>query len=337
MQPFWCSVCGQLLFFENSVCLQCGSELGFDPARRTLVTLTGTEIEYQRCRNQHAARCNWLVPPGTGEELCLSCGLTTIRPNDADDASHSAFADAESAKRRLLHQLLTLGLPVISHAQDPEHGLAFELLSAREGDVITGHEAGVITLDLSESDDAHREFVRQQLGEAYRTVLGHFRHEIGHYYWPSIVVQAGQLDEFRSLFGDETQSYETARQRHYDTPAGFDPAGDYVSQYATMHPWEDWAETFAHYLHIRDGLDTAAGYGLAIDGDAAAAAQAAFAADANTQVAPIVTDWLRLTIALNAMSRSIGQGELYPFVLSPGVVRKLDFVHRAVTAATRSG
>ena len=334
MQPFWCSVCNQLLFFENSVCLHCGSELGFDPQRLALVTLSGTDHGYQRCKNQHAARCNWLIADGDDEQLCLSCRLTTIRPNDDDDTSRDAFADAESAKRRLMHQLLALGLPVISHAQDPERGLAFELLSARDGDVITGHEAGVITLDLSESDDAHREFVRQQLGEAYRTVLGHFRHEIGHYYWPSIVVQAGQIDEFRELFGDETLSYDEARQRHYDSPAPFDPAGDYVSEYATMHPWEDWAETFAHYLHIRDGLDTAASFGLGIDGEAAAAAQAAFTGDAQARVTPIVTAWLRLTIGLNAMSRSIGEGEMYPFVLSPGVIRKLDFVHRVIETAT---
>ena len=201
---------------------------------------------------------------------------------------------------------------------------------------MTGHEAGLITLDLSESDDAHREFVRQQLGEPYRTVLGHLRHEIGHYYWPMLVEDSGETDAFRSLFGDERISYDDARERHYRSGADGSWRDTHVSEYATMHPWEDWAETFAHYLHIVDGLETADAFGLEVHDPARAGGRRAWPAletaehRADGDVDDLVRRWLGLTLALNAMSRSIGQGDLYPFVLSTPVVAKLDLVHRLV-------
>ena len=125
--------------------------------------------------------------------------------------------------------------------------------------MVTGHADGVITLDLAESDDVHRERRRAELGEPYRTLLGHFRHEIGHYYWPILVERAGALERCRALFGDERADYGEALERHYADGPPADWAERHVSAYATMHPWEDWAETFAHYLHIRDTLQTAGG------------------------------------------------------------------------------
>lgn len=333
------------MFFENSTCLRCGSPLGYLPGDRALVALrpegdvlvpvTGERGRLRRCTNLAAARCNWLVPIEDGEPLCASCRLTTVRPNDGDTEAMEAFADAEGAKRRLLDQLLGLGLPVIERTTDPERGLAFELLSSRGYDVTTGHQSGVITLDLSESDDAHREFVRQQLGEPYRTVLGHLRHEVGHYFWPLLVVDGGRLDRFRELFGDERLSYEQAMEEHYRGGGPTDWISTHVSQYATMHPWEDWAETFAHYLHIRDGLETATSFGLLVGEPARSVGVDAWrTAEGSSRdgaaVGGMVGDWLGLAVALNAMSRSIGQGDLYPFVLSPLVIDKLDFVHRAV-------
>jgi hypothetical protein len=197
MQPFPCSVCQQLLFFDNSTCLRCGSRLGYLPDEGRLVAVRtvnggveradGAPGSYRPCANQLVARCNWLIPADDPAALCASCRLTSVRPNDNEVDSLEAFAHAEAAKRRLLHQLMTLRLPVVDRSVDAEHGVSFELLSSRGRNVITGHDSGVITLDLSESDDAHREFVRQQLGEPYRTVLGHLRHEIGHYYWGSLV------------------------------------------------------------------------------------------------------------------------------------------------------
>ena len=358
MQPFSCDVCGQIVFFDNSRCLRCDSQLGYVPADRRLVALTpaaksepnraAAAVErvdapgdvYRTCVNRVAARCNWLVAPDDPAGLCLSCRLTTVRPNDDEVDAIAAFADAESAKRRLLHQLAIIGLPIVGQLDDEERGVAFEFLSSRDRQVMTGHDSGVITLDLSESDDAHREFVRQQLGEPYRTVLGHLRHEIGHYYWPRLVVEAGRTDEFRALFGDERISYQDALDEHYDRDAA--PSAPrrwvdtHVSEYATMHPWEDWAETFAHYLHIRAGLHTATAYGIKIGEPAVSAARETYSPDEGVAIGTIVQAWLGLTLGLNAMSRSIGDGDLYPFVLSSDVIAKLDFVHRCVTATARS-
>ncbi|WP_040492010.1 zinc-binding metallopeptidase family protein [Ilumatobacter nonamiensis] len=358
MQPFNCAVCGQIVFFDNSTCLRCSSPLGYLRSERALVALETPEGEddatamitaaameradrpgrtYRRCANQIIARCNWLLTEDDEGELCASCRLTAVRPNDDEVDALEAFADAEQAKRRLLHQLDIIGLPVVGRDEDEERGVAFEFLSSRNQQVMTGHDGGVITLDLSESDDAHREFVRQQMGEAYRTVLGHLRHEIGHYYWPRLVVDADRVEGFRELFGDETISYQDALDQHYaDGDASTSWVDSYVSEYATMHPWEDWAETFAHYLHIRAGLHTAKAYGITIGEPAVTAARETYTPDVGVDVGPTVQAWLGLTLGLNAMSRSIGEGDLYPFVLSTDVIAKLDFVHRCVTAGTEA-
>ena len=346
MQPFPCSVCQQLLFFDNSTCLRCGSQLGYIPDDGQLVALRSVESALERldgqpgrfrhCSNRLVARCNWLVPEDDVAERCASCRLTAVRPNDTEVDSIEAFADAEAAKRRLLHQLMGLGLPVIDRSVDPLRGVAFELLSSRGRNVITGHDSGVITLDLSESDDAHREFVRQQLGEPYRTVLGHLRHEIGHYYWSSLVEQHGNVAAFRELFGDERMPYEDALVRYY-SQSDADWPHTHVSRYATMHPWEDWAETFAHHLHIDAGLATAEAIGLEVGEPAQSAGRAAWTTRDHITIGEMVQSWLGLTLALNAMARSIGQSDLYPFVLSPRVVEKLDFVHGCIRSAVESG
>lgn len=346
MRPFVCSVCGQLLFFDNSRCLRCRSELGFviedlelvavRPSDDHLERLDGRPGRYRRCSNQMVARCNWLVDDGHG--LCRSCRLTSIRPNDSEQDALAAFADAETAKRRLLYQLRVLDLPIVDRSVDPHGGLTFNFLSSRGRHVTTGHDGGVITLDLSESDDAHREFVRQQLGEPYRTVLGHLRHEIGHYFWPRLVLDGHREDDFRALFGDERIPYEDALAQHYGEGGELGQFWNtHVSQYATMHPWEDWAETFANYLHIQSGLETAAAFGLTVGEPARSAGLDGAARSAHLSIGPVIQDWLTLTIALNGMSRSIGQGDLYPFVLSPTVVGKLDFVHAAIGGSTGSG
>jgi len=349
-------VCHQVLFFDNSRCLRCASELGYEPSSGHLdVVVPVDEPEqagafcfagdsgstYRRCSNLKVASCNWLIPFDDPDELCESCRLTTVRPNDGEADALADFADVETAKRRLIHQLNALGLDIVGKTDDPERGVAFEFRSSTaEENVMTGHDGGVITLDLSESDDAHREKVRQDLGEPYRTVLGHLRHEIGHYYWPRLVVDAGHLDEFRVLFGDESVSYQEALDAHYGSGDGPTDAtsgtGDatwvdtHVSEYATMHPWEDWAETFAHYLHIRAGLDTADEFGFVLGEPALTVSEEALADDSGSSVGPMVQAWLGTTLVLNAMSRSLGSGDHYPFVLSPLVIEKLDFVHRMI-------
>jgi hypothetical protein len=319
MRSFQCQRCGQLVFFENTECLNCGTPLGFATDQGDLVGLE--EPRYRRCVNALLAGCNWLVADDDPADLCESCRLTRTRPHDADLSAAEAFIAAEAAKRRLIFQLHELALPIVPRAEDPDAGLAFDLLSSRDQPVCTGHEDGVITLDLSESDDSHREQVRKELGEPYRTVLGHLRHEIGHYYWPLLVDQQGQAEPFRALFGDERADYAQALAEHYQQgPAAiWDDA--HVSGYAMTHPSEDWAETFAHYLHIRDTLQTANAYGIRMSGRPDAGAQA---------LTTILDQWLPLSYALNAVNRSMGKHDLYPFVLSPAVVEKLGFVHEVV-------
>ncbi|MEL6983736.1 MAG: putative zinc-binding metallopeptidase [Actinomycetota bacterium] len=352
MRSFRCGACDQLVFFDNSACLRCGSSLGYAPDRRLLLALVvdgdalrsvgDDQRRWYRCANELVAACNWLVPADawveTGQRHCASCRLTSVRPSDEDVAAMAAFAKAEGAKRRLIDQLNGLGLPIVERAVDPERGLSFELLSARNHSVTTGHHRGVVTLDLSESDDAHREFVRQQLGEAYRTVLGHLRHEVGHYFWPKLVIETGRLDAFRDRFGDERLDYRQALESHYaGGPPSADPRPhDHVSRYATMHPWEDWAETFAHYLHIRDGLETADNFGLLVEEPARSRGAESWSPPPGTTradlgITPFLDRWLGLTVATNALSRSMGQEDLYPFILTPTVIDKLEFVHQSVT------
>ncbi len=326
MRAFACPTCQHLVFFHNSVCLSCQSPLAYDPDAASIVVAD----DQRRCTNFSLASCNWLTDR-PHHPRCRCCRLTRTRPQDGDGAAVTMWADVESAKRRLVFQLLSLGLPIRT--------LQFDLLSSADGPVVTGHNDGVITLDLAESDDAYREQVRAHLGEAYRTVLGHLRHEVGHYYWP-ILVSGDDLDECRVLFGDDRINYEHALQHHYRH--GPEPAWQetHVSAYATMHPWEDWAETFAHYLHIRDALQTADSFGLRAFGpvpipmSAGADLIATPHPDAGSDWATIeglVADWLALAYALNAMNRSMGKADLYPFVLAPPVIAKLGFVHQLVT------
>jgi hypothetical protein len=333
VRSFTCDNCGQLVFFENSLCLRCSTPLAFVPSRRDVVAMPeGPEAAgLRRCGNFELAKCNWALEAGDVGPLCRSCRLTATRPNDGDLDGLAAFAAAETAKRRLLFELFELGLPV------DESRLRFDLLSSGAGPVSTGHADGLITLDLAESDDAEREQRRVGLGEPYRTVLGHFRHEVGHYYEPILVDQAGQREAARALFGDERADYQGSLDQHYSEgpPEGWNER--YVSAYATMHPWEDWAETFAHYLHIRDTLQTAEAFGLIVAGPAEVADPALVAvppADPDSAPFSAVLDaWLPLTYALNAVNRSMGHDDLYPFTLAPAVIEKLSFVHERVLAA----
>lgn len=341
MRDFTCSNCGQELSFENSLCLNCNSPLGFSVPDRALVVigspgdkdspaeLTGVvdAEKYRLCDNLHVARCNWLVETDDPTGLCFSCRLTRTRPADDDPTGLGAYADAEAAKRRLVVELVELGLPITSYLEQPLGGLVFDLLSSRNAQVMTGHDNGVITLDLAEGDDVHRTQLRISMDEPYRTLLGHFRHEIGHYYYTVLVTDEHQ-PRFRELFGDPDASYQDALDRHYSTGAPEGWEQNYVSSYATMHAAEDWAETFAHYLHIRDTLDTAAAFSFAPAGatyDRPQPGPAGFS--------KIIEMWLPLAWALNMVNRSMGHQDLYPFVLPDPVLDKIRFAHELVTAA----
>lgn len=340
MRDFRCPNCGQRLAFENSACLNCGSALGFSLEQMALLVIAKDDEgdhagavaagEYQLCTNLHVAECNWLVPASGPGRLCVSCALTTERPNDADTAGLAEFAEAEAAKRRLIAELHELKLPIVGRDQDPVYGLAFRLLSSAHEEVLTGHENGVITLDLAEGDDVHREQLRVEMDEPYRTLLGHFRHEIGHYYFYRLMSPSPEyVARFNELFGDPDADYQAALDRHYSQGAPEGWPDTFVSSYATMHPAEDWAETFAHYLHIRDTLDTCAWSGFA-------PASATFD---RTTLGPsafqtIIDLWLPLSWSLNMVNRSMGHDDLYPFVLPPAVLDKMAFIHTVIDEMT---
>ena len=322
VKAFACRTCGDRLFFENSVCLSCGSALGFSREERAIVPLDpqGRYVDagglvWWVCSNLGLSGCTWLSRLEGGQ--CFSCELTQTRPSDDDVAGLQNLRQAEQAKRHLIVELDTLGLPIASMADDPENGLAFNLLSSANADVTIGHVNGVITIDLAESDDAHREKIRARLDEPYRTMLGHFRHEIGHYYQWQLVRGTELTTRCRELFGDERASYEDALERYYSQGALEGWETSYISTYATMHPFEDFAETWAHYLHISDTLETAAEHGLM-----PMAVPTAF-----TLFRDLVTGiWFPLSMALNVINRSMGRDDLYPFVIPEPVLDKLEFV-----------
>lgn len=337
MRDFNCPNCGQRLAFENSLCLGCGSALGFSPEDMALLVIAPPDsngdsdhagavasTDYQLCANLHLAQCNWLVRIEPVRQLCPSCALTRTRPADDDTKALAAFAIAEQAKRRLIAELSELGLST--------EGLSFDLLSSEHQQVFTGHQDGVITLDLAEGDDVHREQLRIAMAEPYRTLLGHFRHEIGHYYFYRLVQPSPDaVARFTELFGDPDADYQAALDRHYrdGAPAGWEE--QYVSSYATMHPAEDWAETFAHYLHIRDALDTAAAFGFA---PAGATFERRVLGPSGFDT--LIELWLPLAWALNMVNRSMGKDDLYPFVLPAAVLEKMRFIHTAVDEAGAS-
>ena len=354
--------CGKPVFFRNSACLSCGAQLGYDPELTTLIALeegdtpgslvrhgdTGGK-HYQRCANfDTAAGCNWLLPHGSTEPLCRACCVNRPIPDQSDPQNQMLWGRIELAKRRLMSQLLDLGLPALSkEKEDPEHGLAFDFLRALpdEPPVMTGHANGVITLNVEEADDAVREKVRAAMHEPYRTLLGHLRHEVGHYYWDRLIWDSPWLDDFRTLFGDERESYADALKRHYDNGAPADWDQRFVSTYASSHPWEDWAETWAHYLHIEDTLVTALSFGLGA-GDVEIDTEP-FTKDVlwqpdvagASEFLELVNAWVELTGVLNELSRSMGVHDFYPFVLNRPVVAKLQFIHcvvREARAASRA-
>ncbi|HJV70756.1 zinc-binding metallopeptidase family protein [Ideonella sp.] len=358
--------CGRPVFFRNSECLACHTALGYDPVRRLLLPvepLTGEAgapglwravggrrgtRRYRRCSHLASpAACNWLVEAtdrhaGT-PPLCRCCRLTRMLPDLSQPENKVYWLRIARDQRRLVSTLIGLGLPVQSRAsEDPKQGLAFDLLRAAPGGppVVTGHADGVITLDVEEADDARREQRRSALHEPYRTLLGHLRHESGHYYWQRLVLPGRWLEPFRALFGDERQDYAGALQAHYQHGAPADWATRHVSAYASSHPWEDWAETWAHYLHLRDTLDTARSFGL--DGESVELNYERFGLEAlgeggaGDAGAPaflaLVNGWMELTGVLNELSRSMGVPDFYPFVLSAAALRKLHLVHRVVGA-----
>jgi hypothetical protein len=352
MKIFSCSKCGQVVFFENVRCTRCHAPLAYLPDRGIMsamesadgaVVATAKQAKkgrYRFCQNStdHGV-CNWVVPVRDDDPYCRGCRLNDVIPNLASPGALVAWGRIEHAKKRMLVTLFELGLPVDSK-DEKKGGLVFSFKASDAkpaSPVLTGHDDGHITLNIAEADNPGREKLREHLGETYRTLLGHFRHEIGHYYW-DVLVRGTDLAPFRELFGDPDKSYEAELKRHYEHGPPPNWQDSFVSTYATMHPWEDWAETWAHYLHIVDTLGSARTYGMALKPKAAGLTRQSPELAVNARhvdfddFESLIGAWFPLTSALNSLNRGMGQADLYPFVLSERAIEKLRFVHRVIQA-----
>ncbi|MEZ5387272.1 MAG: putative zinc-binding metallopeptidase [Prosthecobacter sp.] len=346
MRAFSCE-CGQILFFENSVCVTCGRAVGYEPVSQSMRTCDPAQ-GFARCANgvKHGV-CNWLVPHdpsvGAADLLCTSCVLTRIIPDVGDPEKVRLWGTVEAAKRRLLVTLWALGIDLPTKSQDELNGIAFEIVSSHaDPTVMMGHGDGVITIHLEEADDVRRMENRQRFREASRTMLGHFRHESGHYIWDRW--QKGLPEDhphrlaFRERFGDERHDYGDALRRHYAVGAPADWRERFISEYATCHPWEDWAESWNYYLHMIEGLETLKTIGFH---PAKAALQLKpFAIEVARLPAVLggsrrrdaaflksLNQWAAASTALNMVAKSVGEPPLSPFVLSIPVVGKLRLIH----------
>ncbi len=351
MKLFECQNCKQLLYFENTLCESCQSTLGFDPESSELLALShaggdhwhgfnAPQPHYRFCANSQYGVCNWLVPADSGDAFCLACQLNRTIPDLSVPHHLNDWHKLERAKHRLIYALLRLNLPVVSRFKQPDIGLIFDFLANDGGafresaQVMTGHAQGLITINVAEADDVERERQRLTMAEPYRTLLGHFRHESGHYYWEWLARDGEWLAQFRQHFGHEQLDYNQALDRHYTQGPPSDWRDRFISAYASTHPWEDWAETWTHYLHIIDTLETANAFGMQIwprfGNDASLYTRLDFDPYEQTRLESLVAAWLPLTYAMNSLSRSMGQHDLYPFVLVPAVLEKMRFVHQSV-------
>jgi len=349
MKLFHCSSCDQRVFFENTRCESCGSSLGFVPQEREMVAFSADEFwnrlgwsgpAQRPCANYAVEGvCNWMLDASDAAQLCVSCRTTHIIPALGNPENRTYWLLLEQAKRRLFYTLMALELPTPNKQADPVHGVSFQFLEAVSPQhcVLTGHDQGVITLNIAEADDVLREKARSRLHEPLRSLVGHFRHESGHYYWDRLVKGSSWIEEFRQIFGDERAAYDEALSRHYATPVvGWHL--NFISAYASAHPWEDWSECWAHYLHMVDGLETAAAWGLHLDHATPAGPplQAmALSANAGSIEPSLVEQWLPISQFTNSMNRSLGLHDSYPFVVPAPVVTKLEFVHRVIGAVQR--
>jgi hypothetical protein len=356
MKIFHCGKCQGLLFFENVQCLACKHPVAYLPDMEEVASLdaAGQNLwrtvpaeangpTYRLCLNYNQdAVCNWAVPADDPNPLCPSCRLTRVIPNLSQPRHLDGWRLLETAKRRLIYTLLSLKLPLMGKGEAPEKGLSFEFLADPEKPgapaVLTGHNNGVITVNIAEADASVREKRRHQMHEGYRTLLGHFRHEIGHYYWDLLVRDSRWIEDYRKWFGDERQSYDEALKRHYKEGSPADWQARFISAYASSHPWEDWAETWAHYLHMTDTMETAIACGLSLrpkrsDEPALKLGGVAVGPKARSFDA-LIENWFPLTYVLNNLNRGMGLPDAYPFVLSDPAIEKMRFIHEVIVGAS---
>jgi hypothetical protein len=347
MRLFNCQSCGNIVYFENTHCENCKHRLGYcpeqglplalEPSDGAWLAVNGDATTRRFCINAEHDACNWLTPANTMDAYCLACRHNEIIPALDQPENIVAWRKIELAKHRLFYSLIRWRLPLETRLENPSHGLVFRFLGdspATGPKVMTGHDDGLITIALLEANDAEREARRTRMGEPYRTLLGHFRHEVGHHYWDILVRDGGKVDACRDIFGDDRQDYGAALHRHYQqgTPENWQET--FVSSYATSHPWEDFAETWAHYLHIVDTLEMAGAFGMEvrprIDQQGSLVARVDFDPYAIPDIQPVMEAWLPFVFAMNSISRAMGQNDLYPFVIAPSVVKKLGFIHDLV-------
>ncbi len=367
MNHFRCGGCGAALFFGNRSCLQCGRDAAYLPSAREMVSVDYDDLgrpvplhpaaghhPWQHCANRQPNDiCFWLVDPQDQQPLCRSCRLSTLIPDLSTGDNLANWRRVEAAKQRLIHNLLDMGLPV----DKPLEGvtpMTFHLLAAQPSDpVVTGHLDGLVTLDVAEADDAERARRRELLGEPYRTLLGHLRHEVGHYYWSVLARDPAFIDGFRERFGDERVDYTAALKRHYEFGAPPDWQSTWITAYASCHPWEDWAESWAHYLHLSDAVQTACAHGLRFDGDRLLGSEGGTmvnvamppALDSRTLAehwpldgATLLDAWQPISLLANDLNRAMGQPDAYPFVVSQPVSNKIRFIaEQARLLAQREG
>lgn len=347
MKLFQCGHCPQPVFFENTICERCGAPLGYLSTFQDVSALVEEGdafaavkypgARYRYCSNHDYGVCNWLVPATADRERCDACILNRTIPDPANRRHLRAWQEIERAKHRLVYSLLRFGLPLESKFDAPDTGLCFDFLAddpvgRNAQPVITGHTHGVITIDLAEADAARREQTREAMAEPYRTVIGHFRHEAGHYFWDRLVAADNDVRErFRGLFGDERVDYTEALGRYHASGPPADWADRFISAYASSHPWEAWAETWAHYLHLVDTLETAYAFRVGTRPDLVGMGDLNMQADRDpydqSTVDPILAACIPLFFALNSINRSMGQPDLYPFVIPPPVIDQFRFIH----------
>ncbi len=332
------------------MCLHCKHPVGFESKQLSMLTLVTnntnsytfsevkTKASYKYCLNKQHENCNWLIPAESSSDYCVACDLNRTIPPLNIEANRLRWNEIEIAKHRLIYSLLRLHLPIEKKTDENDAGVAFDFLAelSAEEKIMTGHDNGVITLNINEADDAERARHKLDLGEKYRTLLGHFRHEIGHYYWDLLIRNTKFINEFRTIFGDETSDYAEALNNYYHSDPAPDWQNKFISVYATSHPWEDWAESWAHYMHIMDTLETAYFFGIGLNSIEPAndSIHTEITKDPYTiaDFSILFDMWVPLTFAVNNLNRSMGHADFYPFVISETVVKKLSFIHNVCKA-----
>lgn len=336
MKRFYCQ-CGQEIYFENTYCAVCSRQLGFVPEKQQLFSLSQKgelwyldsdtdSAAYRSCEHRsEQLQCNWLIPADATATQCLSCALTRTIPMLDRAENWRRWRTLEASKRRMIYGLLRLKLPLNPDHDGHQSGLVFDFLEDKRSNptvavehIYSGHANGTITLNAAEADSSYREATREAMNEPYRTLLGHFRHEIGHFYWEQLIRGRPQQAAFTQLFGDAGQDYQTALDHYYHHGPDAQWQETFISAYASAHPLEDWAETWAHYLLMMETLETAFSYGLIPK----------LAKDWYFEV--WMSEWMQLVVVVNALNRSTGSADAYPFVISEPVKDKLKFVHQLV-------